>query len=45
VVARAVEQGLLVVSAGDHTLRLLPPLVMQRADLEAGVTMLEAAIG
>jgi acetylornithine/N-succinyldiaminopimelate aminotransferase len=45
VVGRAVEQGLLVVSAGDHTLRLLPPLVMQREDLKAGLALLEAAIG
>jgi predicted acetylornithine/succinylornithine family transaminase len=44
VVERALEQGLLVVSAGDHTLRLLPPLVMTRADLVAGLAMLEAAI-
>ena len=45
VVARAVEQGLLIVSAGDHTLRLLPPLVMGRDDLQAGLEKLEAAIG
>jgi predicted acetylornithine/succinylornithine family transaminase len=45
VVARAVEQGLLIVAAGDHTLRLLPPLVMTRADLAIGVEKLEAAIG
>ena len=45
VVGRALEKGLIVVSAGDHTLRLLPPLVMTRADLVEGVAMLEAAIG
>lgn len=45
VVARALDQGLLIVSAGDHTLRLLPPLVMTRADLRIGVEKLEAAIG
>jgi acetylornithine/N-succinyldiaminopimelate aminotransferase len=45
VVARAVDLGLLIVSAGDHTLRLLPPLVMTRADLKIGVEKLEAAIG
>ena len=28
VVGRALELGLLVITAGDHTLRLLPPLVM-----------------
>ncbi|MHB1298094.1 MAG: aspartate aminotransferase family protein [Gemmatimonadaceae bacterium] len=45
VVARAAELGLLIVSAGDHTLRLLPPLVMGRDDLQAGLERLEAAIG
>ncbi len=45
VVARAQEHGLIIVSAGDHTLRLLPPLVMTRADLKAGIEKLEAAIG
>jgi acetylornithine/N-succinyldiaminopimelate aminotransferase len=45
VVGRALEKGLILVSAGDHTLRLLPPLVMTRADLVEGVAMLEAAIG
>ncbi len=44
VVARAAERGLLIVSAGDHTLRLLPPLVMRREDLAAGLGLLEAAI-
>lgn len=45
VVGRALEQGLLVVSAGEHTLRLLPPLVISRADLAQGLAALEAAIG
>lgn len=45
IVARALDHGLLLVSAGDHTLRLLPPLVMTRDDLQAGLERLEAAIG
>ncbi len=45
VVARAVDHGLLIVSAGDHTLRLLPPLVMQRDDLTLGLELLERSIG
>ncbi|HXD22659.1 MAG TPA: acetylornithine transaminase [Gemmatimonadaceae bacterium] len=45
VVARALDAGLLICSAGEHTLRLLPPLVMTRADLERGLEMLGAAIG
>jgi predicted acetylornithine/succinylornithine family transaminase len=45
VIARALDFGLLLCSAGEHTIRLLPPLVMQRADLERGVRLLEQAIG
>lgn len=45
VVTRALDLGLLTCSAGEHTVRLLPPLVMQRAELERGVRLLEQAIG
>ena len=45
VIGRALDLGLLVCSAGEHTLRLLPPLVMGRTDLERGVALLEQAIG
>ena len=44
VVAKALEAGLLVITAGEHTLRLLPPLVATRADLARGVDTLAAAI-
>lgn len=45
VVQRALDLGLILVSAGDHTLRLLPPLVMTRDELAEGLAKLEAAIG
>jgi acetylornithine/N-succinyldiaminopimelate aminotransferase len=45
VVARALAHGLILVGAGEHTLRLLPPLVMNRKDLGEGLAILEAAIG
>ena len=45
VVARALDLGLLICSAGEHTVRLLPPLVMERANLERGMRMLEQSIG
>jgi predicted acetylornithine/succinylornithine family transaminase len=41
VVARGWEAGLLVITAGEHTLRLLPPLVISRADLQRGLSLLE----
>jgi acetylornithine/succinyldiaminopimelate/putrescine aminotransferase len=44
VVARAREAGLLVLTAGDHTLRLLPPLVATRDDLARGLAILERVL-
>jgi acetylornithine/succinyldiaminopimelate/putrescine aminotransferase len=44
VVARALEAGLLLCTAGDHTLRLLPPLVATRADLERGIALLDGVL-
>ena len=41
VVADALDAGLLVCSAGDHTVRLLPPLVAAREDLARGLSILE----
>jgi acetylornithine/N-succinyldiaminopimelate aminotransferase len=43
--ARARDEGLLLVGAGDYTLRILPPLVATRADLEEGLRRLERALG
>lgn len=40
IVTRARERGLLVLTAGTHTLRLLPPLTVTREELERGVTIL-----
>ena len=45
VIPRARDEGLLLVGAGDHTLRILPPLVATRADLEDGLRRLERALG
>ena len=41
VIERGWDAGLLVISAGDHTLRLLPPLIMTREQLTRGVNLLE----
>ncbi len=45
IIGRCMEAGMLVCSAGEHTLRLLPPLVMTRDELERGLQILELAIG
>ena len=44
IVARARDAGLLVLTAGDHTLRILPPLVISRDDLARGLQLLEDVI-
>ena len=45
VVDRARELGLLVCTAGEHTVRLLPPLTITHDELARGVALLEEAVG
>ena len=44
VVARARDAGLLIVTAGEHTLRLLPPLVLSRDDAARGLALIESVL-
>src|SRR3990170_3972328 len=44
IVKRGWEEGLLTLTAGEHTLRLLPPLVMDRDELARGLGVLERII-
>ena len=44
VVAMAFERGLLVLGAGDNTLRLCPPLVINREQCDFALDTLEACI-
>ena len=44
IVRRGWAEGLLTLTAGDHTVRLLPPLVMNRDDLARGLSILERII-
>ncbi len=44
VVRRALDARLLLCTAGDYTLRLLPPLVATREDLGRALTVLEAVL-
>jgi acetylornithine/N-succinyldiaminopimelate aminotransferase len=45
IVKRGWDEGLLMLTAGEHTLRILPPLVMDRDELMRGVQILERIIG
>jgi predicted acetylornithine/succinylornithine family transaminase len=44
IVKRGWDEGLLVLTAGEHTLRLLPPLIMEPDDLARGIAILEKII-
>jgi acetylornithine/N-succinyldiaminopimelate aminotransferase len=44
IVANAREAGLLILTAGDFTLRLLPPLIATRDELADGMARLEKAL-
>jgi acetylornithine/succinyldiaminopimelate/putrescine aminotransferase len=44
IVARALDAGLLILSAGDFTLRLLPPLIAGREELDAGLAIIEGVL-
>jgi acetylornithine/N-succinyldiaminopimelate aminotransferase len=44
VVARAYGLGLLLVGAGEHTIRIIPPLIADRATLARGLALLAQAL-
>ena len=44
IVTGALEEGLLLCSAGEHTVRILPPLIATRDDLANGVAILESLL-
>ena len=44
VIARALDAGLLLCSAGEYTVRMLPPLVATREELAEGLAILERVL-
>ena len=44
IIERARQAGLLLVSAGEHTLRFLPPLVITQDELARGLAILEGVL-
>jgi acetylornithine/N-succinyldiaminopimelate aminotransferase len=44
VAAKAIEEGILVITAGSDVLRFVPPLVITEADIDAMIPKLEAAL-
>ena len=45
VVTACRERGLLALTAGDNALRLAPPLVVDAADVDRGVEIIDRALG
>ena len=41
---KALEKGLLVLTAGKNVVRLLPPLVISKEEIEAGARIIECII-
>ena len=41
---RALERGLLVTNAGPSTIRVIPPLILQQADIDEATELLDAAL-
>jgi acetylornithine/N-succinyldiaminopimelate aminotransferase len=41
---RAMERGLLITNAGPSTIRIIPPLIIQRADVDEAMEKLDAAL-
>ena len=44
IVKRGWDEGILTLTAGEHTLRILPPLIMDRDDLVRGLAIIEKII-
>jgi acetylornithine aminotransferase/acetylornithine/N-succinyldiaminopimelate aminotransferase len=41
---RALEQGVLITNAGPSTIRFVPPLIVERADVDEAITKIDAAL-
>jgi acetylornithine/N-succinyldiaminopimelate aminotransferase len=44
IVKRGWDEGILTLTAGEHTVRILPPLIMDRDDLVRGLSIIEKII-
>ncbi|MGH7377853.1 MAG: aspartate aminotransferase family protein [Candidatus Methylomirabilales bacterium] len=45
IVAKCMERGLLILTAGDDVLRLVPPLILSEAEADEGLAILEGVLG
>jgi acetylornithine/succinyldiaminopimelate/putrescine aminotransferase len=45
IVATCMERGLLILTAGDDVLRLVPPLILSEAEADEGLAILQGVLG
>ncbi|SRR5579883_50271 len=45
IVRRALEHGLLLNNVGNTTIRMIPPLILNRAEIDEGLALLDAVLG
>ncbi len=45
IVAKCMERGLLILTAGDDVLRLVPPLILSEAEADEGLAILQGVLG
>ncbi len=45
IVKRALEHGLLLNNVGNTTIRMIPPLILNRAEIDEGLALLDAVLG
>ena len=44
IIAKAMEDGLILINAGTNILRFVPPLVIEKADIDRMIEILEPVI-
>ena len=44
VAAKAIEKGLIVITAGSNVIRFVPPLVIEKADIDEMIEKLSATL-
>jgi 4-aminobutyrate aminotransferase len=44
IITKAWKKGIIAVTAGDSTIRVMPPLIITKDQLDAGIDALEASV-
>ena len=44
IISRALDEGLILINAGENTIRFLPPLIVTKANIDEMMDILESCI-